>query len=266
MRDDEPQTLIITEGDEYSFARLNARLKFTPVMEEVLLALLVLFVLNLTPKFNSCISFLCVLLERSPNAIGSALQALADLELIAYYRSGRNRVVELQLSHPFLESALVRFFGFKEWHLGKQHPDEQKPVGGSFGFLPCEELFTEFLTFLREEERRIDAQITEYKDWLVWVEETEETIRMPGEGSLPGSTEGEHPLQLFAEEVVSRIQRIEATRVNRLGGQELEEIIMEVLEDYKKVPPWIDVSFLHRQSTIMLDDFLREKFNESRTK
>ncbi len=251
--------LVLTEGDEYRFTELNMNVKFTPVMEEVLLTLQLLFILNFTCKFVNIVGFLCRFLDRSPNAIGSSLKSLADLGLIAYYRSGRRRVVDLQLDHPFLSSALFRFFGFNAWLVNELDNEDGCSDDHSFGFLPSVENVPKFLAFLQLKERTVDKSIAKHQEWFEWVQKIERTIAYAKD---PTSKESEdyddNSIQLFSEEVVSRIKQEEITQVNDLDIEELTEIILSIFTDYQELPPWLDESFIGPHS-LMVDDFLQEK-------
>ncbi len=251
--------LVLTEVDEYRFAELNMNVKFTPVMEEVLLTLQLLFILNFTCKFVNIVGFLCRFLDRSPNAIGSSLKSLANLGLITYYRSGRRRVVDLQLDHPFLSSALFRFFGFNAWLANKLDSEDGCSDDHSFGFLPSAENVPKFLTFLQLKERTVDKSIAEYQEWFEWVKKIKRTIAYAKDSKREESDDyDDNSLQLFSEEVVSRINQVEITRANDLNDKELIEIILSVFTDYQELPPWLDESSIGPHS-LMVDDFILEK-------
>ena len=250
------KSLILMEGDRYSFAELNINVKLTPVMEEVLWTLQVLFILLFTSSFINIVKFLCRFLNRSPKAIGSTLQSLADLGLIDYYRSGRSRVVKLHFEHPFLASSLFRFFGFNTWLL-----DQKSAISEGdhhlFGFLPSEKNVQKFFAFLQLKEQQLDAKIADYQEWIDWVLKVEYTVTTAKDVLVEDSEEtAEHPIHLFAEEIVSRIKQAEVPQVNHLDIIKLTNVILSVFADYREEPPWIDEAYLRQQAFLKGDEQL----------
>ena len=245
---EEKRSLILSEGDNYGFPELNCKIKLTPVMEEVLWTLQVLFLLLFTTSFTNIVKFLCKLLNRSPNAIGSTLQSLANLGLLDYYRSGRKRVVTLHLDHPYLTSSLFRFFGFNDWLLDQDYSAPYNEQG-CFGFLPSEKNVQKFCSFLQQKEQKLDEKITNYQESLDWIEKIKQTIATADIVLLEDFEEAiEHPIHLFSEEIVTRIKQAEVPRANHLAVEELADIILSVFADFREEPPWIDESYLHQHA------------------
>ena len=261
-------SLIIKKGDKYSYPLFNPKVKFTPVMEEVLLTLQLLFILQFSSTFTECVGFLCSFLNRSPNAIGSALRALTNLELLDYYREGRGRVIELQLNHPFMESSLFRFFGLNSQAIKNMRSQEAGQGEGytnpSFGFLPSFDEFDEFFVFLKNEEEKLDEEIAKYQEWLSWVEGMQSLVDLEQNSNRSDDFE-ENPIQVFAEEIISRIKSTQKKYSHSLTNKELKGIILDTFMDNQRIPPWIDESYLHPLST-MLDDNLREWYRANETK
>ncbi len=176
-----------------------------------------------------------------------------------YYRSGRRRVVDLQLDHPFLSSALFRFFGFNAWLANELDSEDGCSDDHSFGFLPSAENVPKFLTFLQLKEQTVDKSIAEHQEWFEWLQKIERTIAYVKDSTSKESEDyEENSLQLFSEDVVSRIKKVEITRPNDLGVKELTEIILSVFTDYQELPPWFDESSIGSHS-LMVDDFILEK-------
>ena len=191
------------------------------------------------------------------------MQSLADLGLIDYYRSGRRRVVKLHLDHPFLASSLFRFFGFNAWLVDQKgmvkDADQQ-----FFGFLPSERNVQKFYSFLEGKEQELDAKIAMYQEWLDWVQKIEQTVTTAKDVLVVDSeAASEHPIHLFAEEIVSRIRHEEVPRANQLDIRELTSIILSVFADNREEPPWVDEAYLQNRAFLKNDEQL-EKFYESR--
>ena len=78
----------LVQKNEFRTTKVYSKFKFTPVMEEVLLTLLVFFILSGNKIMKDVVSDLRRLLKRSPNSVGTALKMLSTLDIISYYREG----------------------------------------------------------------------------------------------------------------------------------------------------------------------------------
>lgn len=204
-------------------------------MEEVLLALFVYCILSGKNKFVGVHSELCLLLQRSPNAIGSVLKNLKQFELIDYYRKGRHWVVELKLSNLFITSLMARFFGFKS-SLNKTTEQFGKAILGFYPLDSKEETHALFSNRLIQ----LDSQIAYYQEWLTWYDEIitleKSAKRLPIEHQ---NQDNSNRYVLFVDKFLSRISKQQAIQTQTVSYKEIKKILEQLLDDYRILPPWI---------------------------
>ncbi len=259
------KSLVLLEGTSYFFPKLNPSIKFTPVMEEVLWLLQSFFILEYTPKLSGVVKKLCSLSDRSPNAIGSALKSLVELDLIDYYRVSRGRIIKLQLEHPFFSSALFRFFGCNEW-VFTSTPTKGLASGFSLGFLPSRECLQPFISVIENETLKLDTSIATYHEWLNWAKTIKQEIAIATNSTINDvDVPADNPLHRFAEDIVSRLKKQQRNQTNNLTFDELVASITDTFIDFQEIPPWIDDASLHPQGK-MMDDYLAEVFTNAQKK
>ena len=227
--------LIRKPGLEYSFPEFNSKVKFTVVMEEVLYTLLTFFLLSGDLKFTNVVNDLINVLDRSSRAVGLALKNLAELDLITYYQDGRFRTVELHLENEFLKSAIARFFGVADFTKTKCKKLKQMLIG----FYPILD-FEETLTMFRNETQRLDDLILEHQYLFTWIHKIEELERLAKTtNSVEGFPDG-NPVLLFIDQLVTAINFQQSIQTSDLSSQQLTEIVTEIVEEFKEIPPWLD--------------------------
>ena len=227
--------LIDKSGLEYSYPEFNSKVKFTAVMEEVLYTLLTFFFLSGKSKLTNVINDLIRVLDHTPKTIGSILKSLEKLDLINYYQDGRYRTVELQLDNDFLKSTIARFFGVADFTKTKCKKLRQKLIG----FYPIFDS-EETLRMFRNETQRLDDLIQEHQYLFSWIHKIEELEKLAKTtNSADGYPDG-NPILLFIDRLVSAIYFQQSIQTSDLSGQQLTEIVTEIVEEFKEIPPWLD--------------------------
>jgi len=227
--------LILKPGLEYSYPEFNSKVKFTAVMEEVLYTLLTFFFLCGKSKLTNVVNDLINVLDHTPKTIGSTLKSLEQLDLITYYQDGRYRTVELNLENAFLKSIIARFFGLTDYTKMKCKKLKRMLVG----FYPILD-FEETMTMFRNETKRLDDLIHEHQYLFNWIHKIEELERLAKTtNSVEGFPDG-NPILLFIDRLVSAIDFQQSIQTSDLSGQQLTEIVTEIVEEFKEIPPWSD--------------------------
>ena len=169
----------ILEKSDFTSSKFNSKIKFSPVMEEVLLTLLVFFILSGNKIMKDVVSDLQRLLKRSPNSVGTALKTLSTLDIISYYREGQYRVVNLHIDNEYVKSLLTRFFGM---HLITQNTSAEELIEKVNGFYPMK-IASEVIKNFQYGIRIIEDQINKYQSWLDWYESLKETTKLTSNSS-----------------------------------------------------------------------------------
>ncbi|MFW9924927.1 MAG: hypothetical protein ACFFDW_16750 [Candidatus Thorarchaeota archaeon] len=232
-----PDNQIISMGKNLAQI-FNSSLKFTPVMEEVLLALLVYFLLEGKSKLEKIIPDLQVLLQRSTNSLGSALKSLAESNFIKYYRDGKNRSIELNLENDFVVSLLVRFFGI----VNVLDKKETKLTYTLQGFFPVESV-EEIIKLFSEKEAAITLLISENKDCLSFYDELlsrEEIGKQLMKIDLEEFEES-RVYTLFIDKFFSEISNKQSTQTATVSYKEIREILEKLIERERITPPWFPI-------------------------
>ncbi len=225
--------LILKTSSKYSLPEFNSKVKFTSVMEEVLYTLLTFFILSGESKFTNVVNDLIGVLDRSQNAIGSALKSLEQLELLAYYRDGRFRTVELHLENDFLKSVTARFFGITDFTSMKCKKLKQM----LFGFYPILD-FERTMTMFQNETERLVLLVDDYQHLFDWVNKIEELERLAKITHSTDDTVDDNPILLFIDKIVCAIKYKKMQQTADLTFQELSEIVNEIVSEFQKIPPW----------------------------
>jgi len=227
--------LIDKTGLEYSYPEFDSKVKFTAVMEEVLYTLLTFFFLSGKSKLTNVINDLINILDHTPKTIGSTLKSLGQLDLIIYYQDGRYRTVELNLENAFLKSIIARFFGVADLTKTKCKKLKQMLIG----FYPILD-YEKTMTMFRDETQRLDDLIHEHQHLFDWIRKIEELERLAKTtNSTKGFPDG-NPILLFIDQIVCDIKYQQSLQTHDLTDQELTEIVNEVVEEFKEIPPWSD--------------------------
>ncbi|MGC9778045.1 MAG: hypothetical protein HZR80_02250 [Candidatus Heimdallarchaeota archaeon] len=227
--------LILKPDLEYFYPEFNSKVKFTAVMEEVLYTLLTFFFLSGKSKLTNVINDLINVLDHTPKTIGSTLKSLEQLDLINYYQDGRYRTVELNLENEFLKSAIARFFGVADFTKTKCKKLKQMLIG----FYPILD-FEEAMTMFRNETQRLDDLIHEHQYLFNWIHKVEVLERLAKTtNSVEGFGDG-NPILMFIDQLVSAINFQQTIQTSDLSGQQLTEIVTEIVEEFKEIPPWLD--------------------------
>ncbi len=231
--------LILKPSLEYSYPEFNSKVKFTVVMEEVLYTLLTFFFLIGKSKLTNVVNDLINILDHTPKTIGSTLKSLEQLDLITYYQDGRYRTIELHLENEFLKSAIARFFGVADFTKTKCKKLKRMLIG----FYPIID-FEETMAMFRDETQRLDDLIQEHQYLFTWIHKIEEIERLAKTtNSVKGLPDG-NPILMFIDQLVSAINFQQSIQTSDLSGQDLTEIVTEIVEEYKEIPPWLDTAVI----------------------
>jgi len=244
----EHESLIITSDD--FFNRFNSKYKFTPVMEETLIALMLLYVLNGTSKFTNIVADLVNLLDRSIESIGPTLNSLAKLDLISYYREGRYRTIRLHIENEFLESLLYRFFGS---NISSDKTIYDSHIMQVLNTIPIRNA-SKAIAIVQERTKKVDKKILEYQDWLAWeneLQKTEQWLKIPNMFSREDSDY--NPYFQFIERINSAIKTHISQSVN-FSFSDLNKIISNIISENQKLPPWFYGFVNHNYNPIKLDE------------
>ncbi|MBD3190370.1 MAG: hypothetical protein GF308_06985 [Candidatus Heimdallarchaeota archaeon] len=266
------ESLIEEEATVFSLTKFNSRLKFTPVMEEVLLTLLFFVLLSGEIKFSKIGRELCQLLDRSPNAVGSALKALADLQLLAYYREGKGMTVKLHLDHPFLFSLLLRFFGLKQ--ISEKHRATEDCLAAPLGFVPTTRDYRAAIQTFHERNELLKAKRDEYRDWVKWAEQLQELERLATdkeeekevEEGQEREAEESCPFRRVSAKIVSRIDQQARKQVTSPSVEQLTTIVTELLAQKQACPPGEDGWYLRQQKSSLINELTEERLKHKKQK
>lgn len=231
--------LILEPGTEFSLPIFNSKVKFTVVLEEVLYTLLTFFFLSGNLKLTNVVNDLINVLDRSDRAIGDALKTLKQLDLISYYQDGRYKTVVLHLENEFLKSTIARFFGVIDF----TKTNCQKLKRMLIGFYPILDL-KKTMAMFQDETKRLDDLIHEHKylfDWIHKVEELESLAKTTN--SIEDFPDG-NPILSFIDQLVSAINFQQSIQTEDLTGLKVTEIVTEILEEFKEIPPWLDTAVI----------------------
>ena len=244
--------LILNPGTEFSLPIFNSKIKFTVVIEEVLYTLLTFFFLSGNLKLTNVVNDLINVLDRSDRAIGDALKTLKQLDLISYYQDGRYKTVELHLENKYLKSAIARFFGVSGFTKTKCQKLKRMLIG-FYHILDIKKTMAMF----RDETKRLDDLIHEHKylfDWIHKVEEIESLAKITN--SVEGFPDG-NPILMFIDQLVSAINFQQSIQTEDLSGLKVTEIVTEILEEFKEIPPWLDTAVIGGSNPwVILEDDL----------
>ncbi len=227
--------LILKTSSKYSLPEFNSKIKFTSVMEEVLYTLIVFFILSGESVFTNVVSDLIDVLDRSPNAIGSALKALDQLNLLAYYQDGKFRAVELHLENDFLKSITARFFGITNFT--KMKCKKLKQI--LLGFYPILD-YERTMAMFQSETERLDLLVDNHQHMFDWVNKIENLEKLAKTTHSTDDYVDDNPILLFIDKVVSAIQFKQMQQTADPTFQELSEIVSEIVSELQEIPPWVE--------------------------
>ena len=228
----------IVEKNDFTTSKFNSKIKFSPVMEEVLLTLLVFFILNGNKIMKDVVSDLKRLLKRSPNSVGTALKTLSTLDIISYNREGHYRVVNLHIDNEFVKSLLTRFFGM---HLITKNTSAEELIEKVNGFYPMK-IASEVTKNFQFGIRIIEDQINKYQSWLDWHDSLKEATKLTSSSSKISDiiSDENNLLTQFSQKIISKIEEKQGTQTAKLTSEEISKIISKIVQDHQKIPPWSD--------------------------
>ncbi|MHA1125530.1 MAG: hypothetical protein ACTSQX_07845 [Candidatus Heimdallarchaeota archaeon] len=246
---EETESLLIKSNLLYSLSRFNTKIKFTPVMVEVLYIIVAFFFLSGQTKFSDVICDLIRLPQRSPNAIGTALKDFSKLGLIDYYRKGKGIIIELHIENDFLRTFLVRMFGIREYAFATS---KESII---LGFYPISNPQAS-LELLEEGIQIVNTQLTNQKVWLNWLEELKAYEKLAKETTSVTVQAEFNPILMFIDELSSAIETKQKQQTETLSVNDLTAIVSENVQDYQDLPPWLDevVSTAYSSLRINEDD------------
>jgi DNA-binding transcriptional ArsR family regulator len=237
----------------FSDNKIRSQTKFTPVMEEVLLSLLVLFILSGEITRTQIVKKLCQLLGRSPNAVGSSLKALAELGLLTYGRQGRGMAATLSLENEFVLSLIIRFFGFRQEWLEFEDVDDF--LTNPIGFIPITSNYPEFIHLLEQKTTLLRSRLQEYQEWLNWLDKLKKLESFTDKNSKRTTLTGESktdPFHQLSQKIVSKIALIESRQVTPITKEQLTTLLTDLLKQEQDFPPWINSTYLEQQKSPFL--------------
>jgi len=244
---EETESLLIKSSSSYSLPRLNTKIKFTPVMVEVLYIIVAFFFLSGQTIFSDVICDLIRLPQRSPNAIGTALKDLSNLGLIDYYRKGKGRLIELHLENVFLKSFFVRMFGLREY----LHATSKESI--ILGFYPISNPQVS-LELLEEGIQIVNTQLVNQKEWLNWLEELKAYEKLAKETSSVTDQAEFNPVLMFIDKLSSAIETKQKQQTETLSVNDLTTIVSEYVQDYQDLPPWLDEAVSTAYSPLRINE------------
>jgi len=238
----EEEMLVIKSLDKLAVPIFNSEIKFTNVMEEVLYILLIFYILNGRSMMSKIVSACCRIMNRSHNAIGTALTDLAKLDLISYYRYGSGRIIKLHLPNPFMKSLIFRFFGInmEAFDNHKQFSIENIP-----GFIPSEENKQKAIDFFLQQNEKPKEESDDLSVWFEWINEIK--CFEKAKNSSEKNSKLNHAsdlIQQFNNQIISEVKNIESTRTDKINPEELSQIISRLLKKYQRIPPWLDTAVI----------------------
>lgn len=216
---------------------IDLGVKFTRSMSELLLFLLFYCLLSNDWSPSRLNSLLASSFGRTPKTIGSSLRMLSDLSLLSYSSAGQGKSLSPSLSHEFIQSLLLRSFGFFP-PKNLDSFDFSSFDFPSHGFLPANLNFSDAISFFSRYESFLDFELDQYRSWLDWIDFWSDW------SSDASSIDFNYPdsnnfLVAFAETLFSRFDALTQISVNPPNGPQLAEIISKTLSEQRIHPPWL---------------------------
>lgn len=249
-----PEIPLEASSSDFIIPKFNSKVKFTPVMEEVLLCLLVFFVLSGETKMTNIVGKLSRLLNRSPNAIGSSLSSLAKLQLLLYNREGKGMTVMLLLGNKFLFSLLVRFFGLSNSFFENETIEDFLNI--NMGFIPLTNDCQKIIQCFQEKNSLLQSKINELQEWMNWINELKEieclVITPENKEQLSSRNQQTNPFRQLSRKIVSQIKKRESEQIMPISVEQLTEIVNIFLQQNQVFPPWKNSLYLQQQRSPLL--------------
>lgn len=227
-------------------------------MAEVLLLVIFTNILSCKWSLVGVINDFIFSSGHTAKTIGTGLRKLADLSLLDYTRVGQNKQINLNFEHEFIQSLLIRAFGFLP---PKQPYNFDEFDLASSGFIPANLDFDGALDFFTSYELHLTSEIEQYNSWLAWIDNWNswsEEVQQTDFDLL----DSDNPLVSFTESLVYRFEQAASQSVNHPTVQEMSDIISKLLSEEQVIPPWIsEIEFLSEKMKVDKDvlEWLKER-------